>query len=383
MKGIYLDYAATTPIDIRVINAMNDCLGLEDAFANPSSTHKHGMDASYLVESAREKIAGKVCIEPKRLFFTSGATESNNIAIKGIAHKGKHIITSLTEHKAVLDTVNFLESHGVEVTYLKCDSHGMIDLSDIEKSIKENTVLVSIMHVNNEIGVEQDIKEIARICKKKNILFHVDAAQSPGKIPIELNDWGIDLASLTAHKSYGPKGIGALYVREGIMVNNLFHGGDQERGLRPGTLATHQIVGMGKAYELFDIDTESKKLLKIKKRLWSGLSKISGTRLNGHFEKSSPHILNVIFSGIEGNSLRLAVSEISVSAGSACNADSSESSHVLSILGLSDALANSSIRFSFGRFTKLAEIDYTIERFTNEVNRLKGIMGKAPEWCRN
>ena len=383
MREIYLDYAATTPIDIRVINAMNDCLGLEGVFANPSSTHKYGMDANYLVESAREKIASKVCIDPKRLFFTSGATESNNIAIKGIVHKGKHIITSLTEHKAVLDTVNFLEKSGVEVTYLKCDSDGLIDLSDIEKSIKENTALVSIMHVNNEIGVEQDIKEIARLCKKKNVLFHVDAAQSAGKLPIELNDWNIDLASLTAHKCYGPKGIGALYVREGVRINSLLHGGDQENGLRPGTLATHQIVGMGKAYELFNIDEESKTLLKIKKRLWNGLSEISGTRMNGHYEKSSPHILNVTFSGIEGNSLRLAVSEIAVSAGSACNADSSESSHVLSVLGLSDALANSSIRFSFGRFTKLIEIDYAIERFTYEANRLKDIMDKAPEWCRN
>ena len=383
MKEVYLDYAATTPVDPRVADVMNACLRLDGNFANPSSSHQYGKEAHAIIEKARKEVARKIISDPNRIYFTSGATESNNIAIKGIVKKGDHIITSLTEHKAVLDTVNFLEKNGIDVTYLKCDSKGIIDPLEVKKHIKNSTRLVSIMHVNNEIGVEQDIREIAKHCNESEVLFHVDAAQSAGKVLLNLKDWNIDLASITAHKCYGPKGIGAIYVKEGIRVNGLFHGGDQEHGLRPGTLPTHQIAGMGKAYELLNVKEESKRLKKIKNKLWEGLNKISEIRLNGDLEKSSPHVLNITFLGVEGESLRLAISDIAISAGSACNSESTESSHVLSILGLSETLANSSIRFSFGRFTKFSEIDYVVERIKFEVNRLRSIMGKTPKWCRS
>ena len=386
-QSVYLDYAATTPVDPAVAAAMRECLELDGNFANPSSSHAFGQEARRRVEEARAQIAARVSAPPGTISFTSGATESDNLAIQGamLAQRdhGRHLITSLTEHKAVLDMAAAMEKRGYQVTYLSCDSEGLIAPEQVEKAIKTDTTLVSIMHVNNETGVVQDIAAIGAICRSRDVLLHVDAAQSIGKVPVPLDEWTVDIVSLTAHKVYGPKGIGALYVRPGTRLAPLLHGGAQEGGDRAGTLATHQIVGMGRAYELADTEHEARELAELRDRLWTGLSAIDGVRLNGHPTQCSPHVLNVAFPGIDGESLRLGIAEIAVSAGAACNSAAPEASHVLSALGLSDALAGSSQRFSVGRFTEPADIDYAVERVTAEVERLRQLAGAAPAWCTN
>jgi cysteine desulfurase len=366
---------------------MSECLEPDGNFANPSSSHAFGQEARRRVEEARAQIAARVSAPPGTISFTSGATESDNLAIQGamLAQRGhgRHLITSLTEHKAVLDMAAAMEKRGYQVTYLACDSEGLIAPEQVEKAIKTDTTLVSIMHVNNETGVVQDIAAIGALCRSRDVLLHVDAAQSIGKVPVPLDEWTVDIVSLTAHKVYGPKGIGALYVRPGTRLVPLLHGGAQEGGDRAGTLATHQIVGMGRAYELADTEHEARELAELRNRLWTGLSAIDGVRLNGHPTQCSPHVLNVAFPGIDGESLRLGIAEIAVSAGAACNSAVPEASHVLSALGLSDALAGSSQRFSVGRFTEPADIDYAVERVTAEVERLRQLAGAAPAWCTN
>ena len=384
-RPLYLDNAATTAVDPEVIAAMTACLGSDGSFENPSSSHPGGARARQLVEDARERIASLVNAAPDEIVFTSGATESNNLAILGSfdadPRSQKHIVTTRIEHHSVLDTAHALEARGVEVTRLDCDAEGVVTTGQVLDAITDATALVSIMHVNNEIGAIQDIEAIAQACASRGVRLHVDAAQSAGKIPLDLGGWGVDLCSLTAHKAHGPKGIGALYVAAGVTLAPQLHGGEQERGLRAGTLATHQIVGMGKTFELARPERDGPRLAKLRDRLWSGLGEIDGIRLNGCRERSAPHILNVCFPGIEGESLRLALADIAVSAGSACASDDPEPSHVLSSLGLSDALAQSSLRLSVGRFTELADVDRAVERIGAEVARLRTLADGAPAWC--
>ena len=387
-KMLYLDYAATTPVDRRVIEAMTDCLGLDGAFGNPSSTHAIGTRAERLVAEARERIARLVGVEPDRITFTSGATESNNLALKGVlAASGarRHLITTRIEHKSVIDTARALAAlgadRGAKVTFLECDREGIVSAGQVDAAITEETALVSVMHVNNEIGVVEDIAGIARVCRERGVLLHVDAAQSTGKIPLDLAEYGIDLCSLTAHKMNGPKGIGALYVRRGVTVLPLLHGGEQEGGLRPGTLATHQIVGMGKTFELADPEREGARLAALRDALWRGLEAIGGAVRNGSVVHAAPHILNVSFPGIDGESLRLGLADIAVSQGSACASSVPEPSHVLSALGLSDQRAQSTLRLSVGRFTSDSDVDYAVRRVGAEVARLRGLANSAPGWC--
>lgn len=382
---LYLDNAATTAVDPRVIKAMAECLGAEGYFENPSSTHAGGLRAKQLVETAREQVAALINGEAGRIVFTSGATESNNLALKGAVRASsrptRHLITTRIEHHSVLDTARALAAEGVLVTVLDCDTRGVVTPAQVREAITDDTVVVSVMHVNNEIGVVQDIEAMARECRACDVLLHVDAAQSAGKIPIDLSGWGVDLCSLTAHKLHGPKGIGALYVRRGVDLVPLLHGGGQEGGLRAGTLPTHQIVGLGKTFELADPAREGARLSALRLRLWQGLSGLEGVELNGAAESSAPHVLNVSFGGIDGESLRLALSDIAVSAGSACASADPQPSHVLSSLRLSDARAQSSLRFGLGRFTTEAEIDRAIDRVACEVTRLRGLAGSAPRWC--
>jgi cysteine desulfurase len=385
--SIYLDYAATTPVDPRVAAVMRECLEPSGNFENPSSPHSGGRHARARVEKAREQIARRVGVAAKTIAFTSGATESDNLAIQGVLNsdsaRGRHFVTSITEHKAVLDTAAAMERRGIDVTYLRCDEQGIISPDLVEDAITDQTALVSIMHVNNETGVIQDIAEIAERCRAREVLLHVDAAQSVGKIPVPIEVWGADLVALTAHKIYGPKGIGALYVKPGTRLAPVIYGGEWDGGIRPGTLATHQIVGMGEAYELADPDPEGVELAELRDRLWNGLSQLAGVSLNGHPTQRSPHILNVAFPGVDGDSLRLGIGEIAVSAGAACDAATPEASHVLSALGLSNALAASSQRFSVGRFTTAEQVDETIARVTAEVERLREIAAGAPAWSGN
>ena len=385
MRGeIYLDYAATTPVDPRVIEAMVECLGPTGDSANPSSSHPPGRRAKALVEQARAQIARRIGVAPETLRFTSGATESDNLALLGAMaanrHRGRHLITSRLEHKAVLDTAAALQERGCEVSFAEHGADGVIDPDAVAECIRDETVLVSIMHVNNETGVVQDIAAIGERCRQRGVLFHVDAAQSTGKVPLRLDDWPVDLASLTAHKTYGPMGIGAIYVRKGVNITPQIHGGEQEGGLRPGTLATHQIVGFGAALELADPDREGALLADRRNRLWNGLSVIEGIRLNGHPTQRSPHVLNVAFPGVQAESLQLAVAEVAVSTGSACNSDVPDPSHVLRAMGLSDALAAATLRFSVGRFTTNEEIDHVVDRMRAEVGRLRNLARGAPGW---
>lgn len=381
---IYLDNAATTAVDPAVIEVMTACLGPSGYFGNPSSSHATGAAARRVVERARAQIAERIGAASREVIFTSGATESDNMALVGAVRAAaggdKHLITSRIEHHAVLDTARALEADGVAVTLLPCDSSGRIDAHAVAEAIRDETVLVSIMHVNNEIGAVQDIDAIGRVCRARGVLFHVDAAQSAGKLPIDLASLPVDLMSLTAHKAHGPKGIGALYVREGVKLTPLLHGGEQERGLRAGTLATHQIAGFGKTFELADPDSDGPRLDGLKMRLWQRLEALGGVRLNGSLEHCAPHILNVCFAGVEGESLRLGLADIAVSAGSACASEDPEPSHVLSGIGLSDALAQSSLRFSVGRFTEAAEIERAAGRIADEVRRLRDLAGSAPVW---
>ena len=367
---IYLDYSATTPVDPRVAEKMMQFLTMDGTFGNPASrSHRFGWQAEEAVDIARNQIAELVGADPREIVFTSGATESDNLAIKGAANfyqkKGKHIITSKTEHKAVLDTCRQLEREGFEVTYLAPQSNGIIDLKELEAAMRDDTILVSIMHVNNEIGVIQDIEKIGEMCRERGILFHVDATQAAGKIPLDMEKLKVDLMSLSAHKLYGPKGMGALYVRRKprARIEAIIHGGGHERGMRSGTLATHQIVGMGEAYRLcrLEMDEEMKRIGALRDRLWKGLSEIEAVHVNGSMEHRAPFNLNVSFAFVEGEALMASCPEIAVSSGSACTSASLEPSYVLRALGIDDELAHSSIRFSLGRFTTEEEIDYALE----------------------
>ena len=383
-REIYLDYAATTPVDPEVIAVMNECLAADGDSANPSSSHAPGRRAKARVETAREQIGERIGVSPDTVWFTSGATESDNMALIGAMraneHRGRHLITSVLEHKAILDTAHALRAQGVEVTYIEHGPDGVIDPGRLAEMLRDDTVLVSIMHVNNETGVLQDIEALGQRCHERGVLFHVDAAQSTGKVTLKLGEWPVDLASLTAHKTYGPMGIGAIYIREGVSLLPMIHGGEQEGGFRPGTLATHQIAGFGKAFELADPDLDAPLLAGRRDRLWAGLSAIEGVTVNGHPTQRSPHVLNVTFPGVEGESLQLALDDVAISAGSACNSDVPDPSHVLRGMGLSDALAASTLRFSVGRFTTEAEIDYVVGRIQEEVPRLRALATGAPAW---
>jgi len=383
---IYFDYSATTPVDKRVAEKMCDCLTTEGNFGNPaSSSHEFGWKAEDAVEQARKDVADLINANPKEIVFTSGATESDNLAIKGIAHfykkNGKHIVTSKTEHKAVLDTCRQLEREGYEVTYLDPEPNGLIDLKKLEAALREDTILVSIMHVNNEIGVIQDIKAIGEITRPRKIMFHVDAAQSAGKVPIDMDDLKVDLMSFSAHKIYGPKGIGALYVcrKPRVRLEAQMHGGGHERGMRSGTLATHQIVGMGEAFRLAKLEmaADNERIRMLRDRLLAGLQDIEETYVNGDLEQRVPHNLNVSFNFVEGESLIMALKELAVSSGSACTSASLEPSYVLRALGRNDELAHSSIRFSLGRFTTEEEIDFAIKKIHENIGKLREL---SPLW---
>ncbi len=379
--AVYLDFAATTPVDPAVAEAMSGYLSAGGTFANPSAIHSAGRQAAAAVETARKQLAGLLNVSPRELIWTSGATESVNLGVIGAARfrsdRGKHLITMPTEHRAVTDTFAALAREGFEVTYLMPDKNGLLAVDEVEAAIRDDTLVVSVMHVNNESGVIQDIRRIGECCRQRDVLFHVDAAQSVGKLPIDLTVLPVDLLSLTAHKLYGPKGIGALYIadRPGCHVEPLFHGGGQERGLRPGTLPVHQIVGLGVAASL----AESRQvedlvhLQGLEARLWSGIGHIPGTLRNGSETASFPGILSVCVERIEGESLLLALEPLCVGSGSACNSRNRESSTVLRALGRDDALAQSAIRFSFGRGTTNEEIDLAIDCYADAVSHLRAI----------
>lgn len=383
---IYMDYAATTPVDPRVAEKMMQHLTMDGEFGNPASrSHAFGWHAEEAVETARKNIADLVNANPKEIIFTSGATESDNLAIKGAAHfyskKGKHIITSKTEHKAVLDTCRQLEREGFEVTYLDPEPSGLIDLEKLQAAMRDDTIVVSIMHVNNEIGIIQDIAAIGEITREKGIIFHVDAAQSAGKVPIDLETMKVDLMSFSGHKIYGPKGIGALYVRRKprIRIEAQMHGGGHERGMRSGTLATHQIVGMGEAFRIAkeQMAQDNQRITRLRDKLYHSLQDIEEVYLNGDIEHQVPNILNISFNFVEGESLIMALKGIAVSSGSACTSSSLEPSYVLRALGRNDELAHSSIRFSIGRFTTEEDIDSAIDQVHKAISKLREL---SPLW---
>ena len=381
---IYLDYSATTPVDPRVVDAMIPWL--RDNFGNPASrSHSFGWTAEKAVDQAREQVAALVNCDPRELIWTSGATESINLALKGAAHfykdKGKHLVTVKTEHKATLDTVRELERDGFEVTYLDVEENGLVDFAKLEASIRPDTILVSVMYVNNEIGVIQDIAAIGELTRSRGIVFHVDAAQATGKIVVDLAQLKVDLMSFSAHKTYGPKGVGALFVRRKprVRLEAQMHGGGHERGLRSGTLPTHQIVGMGEAFRLAseEMATDNERIRMLRDRLWAGISQTEQVFLNGDWERRVPHNLNASFNFVEGESMIMAMKDVAVSSGSACTSASLEPSYVLRALGRSDELAHSSIRFTVGRFTTPEEIDFTIDLVTRQVARLREM---SPLW---
>lgn len=383
---IYLDYAATTPADPRVASKMMQFLTLDGTFGNPASrSHRFGWQSEEAVDVARNQVAELVNADPREIVFTSGATESDNLAIKGAAHfhqaRGKHIITSKTEHKAVLDSCEQLEREGFDVTYLTPAANGIITVDALRAALRDDTVLVSIMHVNNEIGVIQDIAAMGELCRERDILFHVDATQSVGKLPIDLSKLNVDLMSFSAHKIYGPKGIGALYVRRKprIQIAAQIHGGGHERGMRSGTLPVHQIVGMGEAYRIAHEvrEQEMARLQQLRDRLWQGLSVLDNVYVNGDLQQSSANILNVSFANVDGESLIMALKDLALSSGSACTSASLEPSYVLRALGLSEELAHSSLRFSLGRFTTEEEIDYAIALVQKSVTRLRALNSAA------
>lgn len=381
-RVIYLDNAATTPVDPRVVEAMSACLGPEGDFANPSSAHALGARARRVVDRAREAIAARVGASPGRIFFTSGATESNNLALKGVLRaRPGGLVTTRIEHRSVIAPAEALEREGHSVAYVDCDRNGIVAPERVAAAVTDATSLVSVMHVNNEIGAVEDVAAIAQLCRSRGILLHVDAAQSVGKIALDLGAMGVDLCSLTAHKVNGPKGIGALYIRAGIEIEPLVHGGDPALGVRAGTLATHQIAGMGKAYELADPLHEGPRLAALRERLWQGICGIGNVSRNGDPGRTAPHVLSVTFRGVDGESLLLGTADVAVSQGSACASAVPEPSHVLSAIGLSDALAQSTLRFGVGRFTTEAEIDVAAARFGAEVTRLRAFAGSAPDWC--
>lgn len=384
-QPVYLDYSATTPVDPRVAEKMIPYL--TQLFGNPASrSHAYGWDAEKAVDIAREQVAALVNCDPKELVWTSGATESNNLAIKGAANfygptKGKHIITVRTEHKAVLDTVRELERQGFSATYLSPMENGLVNLDELKAAIRPDTVLVSVMLVNNEIGVIQDIVAIGNLCREQGIIFHVDAAQATGKVDIDLAKLPVDLMSFSAHKTYGPKGIGALYVsrKPRVRLEAQMHGGGHERGFRSGTLPVHQIVGMGEAFRIAkeEMAEENARIRALRDRLWAGLSDIEEAYLNGDLEQRVPHNLNVSFNFVEGESLMMAVKDLAVSSGSACTSASLEPSYVLKAIGREDELAHSSIRFSVGRYTTEQDIDFAINLIKSKVGILRDL---SPLW---
>lgn len=383
-KPIYLDYSATTPIDPRVAEKMIPYI--TEHFGNPASrSHSFGWTAEKAVEEAREEVAKLVNADPREIVWTSGATESNNLAIKGASHfystKGKHVLTIATEHKAVIDAVRELEREGYTATYLEPEPNGLVDLEKFKKAIRPDTVLASVMIVNNEIGVIQDIEALGNICRNEKVIFHVDAAQATGKVDIDLEKLPVDLMSFSAHKTYGPKGIGALYVRRKprIRIEAQMHGGGHERGMRSGTLATHQIVGMGEAFRIarLEMKSENERIIKLHDKLLQGLQNIEEVYVNGDLKHRIPHNLNISFNYVEGESLIMAVKDIAVSSGSACTSASLEPSYVLRALGRSDELAHSSIRFSIGRFTTEADVDFTIQLLKDKIQKLREL---SPLW---
>ncbi|CCD29738.1 Cysteine desulfurase [Candidatus Glomeribacter gigasporarum BEG34] len=381
---IYMDYSATTPADPRVVEKMIPYL--QEQYGNPASrSHAYGWEAERAVEEARAHVAALVNCDPREIIWTSGATESDNLALKGTAHfyqrKGKHILTLKTEHKAVLDTCRALEREGFELSYLDVLENGLLDMEKFKQALRGDTILASVMMVNNEIGVIQDIEQLGAICRDKGIIFHVDAAQAAGKIKIDLNALNVDLMSLSAHKVYGPKGIGALYARRKprVRLEAQMHGGGHERGMRSGTLATHQIVGMGEAFRLAreEMAVENVRIRALRNRLWAGLKEIEEIYVNGDLEHRVPHHLNVSFNFVEGESLMMAIKDVAVSSGSACTSASLEPSYVLRALGRNDELAHSSIRFSIGRFTTEQEIDYVVDLVNQKIARLRDL---SPLW---
>jgi cysteine desulfurase len=381
---IYLDYSATTPVDPRVAQKM--IAYLSEHFGNPASrSHAFGWEAERAIEDAREQVAALVNCDAKELVWTSGATESINLALKGAAQfykeKGRHIVTVRTEHKATLDTVRELERQGFEATYLDVLGNGLVDFAALQAALRPDTVLVSVMAVNNEIGVIQDFAAIGELCRERGIVFHVDAAQATGKIPLDLGTLKVDLMSFSAHKTYGPKGVGALYVRRKprVRIEAQIHGGGHERGMRSGTLPTHQIVGMGEAFRIarLEMATENERIRMLRDKLLSGVSSIEEIYVNGDMERRVPHNLNVSFNFVEGESLIMAVKDIAVSSGSACTSASLEPSYVLRALGRSDELAHSSIRFTVGRFTTAEEIDHAVELIRRKVGKLREL---SPLW---
>ncbi|MFP1945122.1 IscS subfamily cysteine desulfurase [Lonsdalea quercina] len=383
---IYLDYSATTPVDPRVAEKMMKFLTMDGTFGNAASrSHRYGWQAEEAVDVARNQIADLVGADPREIVFTSGATEADNLAIKGAAaahqEKGKHIITCVTEHKAVLDPCHQLERDGFDVTYLTPMSNGIIDLNELEAAFRDDTILVSIMHANNEVGVVQDIAAIGDLCHRRGILYHVDATQSVGKLPIDLGQLKVDLMSFSGHKIYGPKGIGALFVRRNprVRIEAQMHGGGHERGMRSGTLPVHQIVGMGEAYRIAaeEMETDSSRLRALRDRLWNGIRNIEEIYLNGDLSQSIPNLLNVSFNYVEGESLLMALKDLAVSSGSACTSASLEPSYVLRALGVNETLALSSIRFSLGRFSTEEEVDYAVRQVHKAVDRLRSV---SPGW---
>ena len=381
---IYLDYSATTPVDPRVVDRMVPWLGQN--FGNPASrSHAYGWAAEEAVEEAREHVAALVGCDPKEVVWTSGATESINLAVKGAAHfykeRGRHLITVKTEHKATLDTMRELEREGFEVTYLDVRDDGLIDMDVLKAALRPDTILLSVMYVNNEIGVIQDIPALGELCRERSILFHVDSAQATGKVEIDLAALKVDLMSFSAHKTYGPKGMGALYVRRKprVRIEAQIHGGGHERGMRSGTLPTHQIVGMGESFRLakLEMKTENERIRMLRDKLWRGLSRIEEVYVNGDMERRVPHNLNVSFNYVEGESLIMAIKDLAVSSGSACTSASLEPSYVLRALGRSDELAHSSIRFSVGRFTTEEEVDFAVKLLQDKVGKLREM---SPLW---
>jgi len=379
-KEVYLDYSATTPVDPRVAQKMSDCLLTEGNFGNPASrSHVFGWRAEEAVEEARAQVAALLNCDPREIVWTSGATESDNLAIKGVteyyAARRKHLVTSAIEHKAVLDTCKYLETKGFEVTYLLPQPNGIVTPAQVEAAIRPDTLLVSLMHVNNEIGVINDIAGIGAVCRAHRVFYHVDAAQSAGKCPIDLATLEVDLLSMSAHKMYGPKGIGVLYVRREPPVRLVpqMHGGGHERGMRSGTLATHQIVGMGEAARVLrdEMDKENRRIRALRDRLWSHLKQLEDVSLNGDEEQRLPGNLNVSFAGVDGETLLVALDDVAVSSGSACTSATVEPSYVLRALGVPDDLAHASIRFTIGRFTEEADVDFAARRVVDIVQRLR------------
>ena len=381
-RAVYLDYSATTPVDPRVAAKMSGCLLADGEFGNPASTtHEYGWDAAELVEEARANVAALINADPRAIVWTSGATESDNLALKGVAEAagGGHLVTTSYEHKAVLDTANYLEGNGVEVTYLDPGPDGIVDPALVAAALRDDTILVSVMHANNEVGTVNDIAAIGRLCRARGIPFHTDAAQSAGKLPLDVERDCLDLVSISGHKIYGPKGIGVLYVRNEppLAIAPQIHGGGHERGMRSGTLATHQIVGMGEACRLAGLgaDIESGRIAELRRRLWSHIKQIPGTRLNGSLAQRLPGTLNIAFSGVDGETLLMALDDVAVSSGSACTSATVEPSYVLRAMNISDELAASSLRLTVGRFTTADEVDFAGRRLAEIVGSLRDRTG--------